>query len=86
MITLVAALLSVIFALIAALAHFFEKSGQTTSTQANQAVVNQICANDAKIQTNTDAINAEKASVTQKEAGETNDSILSDLNSNTPKP
>jgi hypothetical protein len=84
MITLVAGLLSVIFALVAVLAHLFEKSGSTTTTTQNQAVVNQVNANDAQIQVNQAAIDAEKTTVKQKEQGETNDSILSGLN-NPPK-
>jgi hypothetical protein len=84
MITMVAGLLAVIFALIAALAHFFEKGEASATSQANQAVKDQVSVNDAKIQANQTAAAQIAAQTAQTEAGETNDQVLTGIN-NLPK-
>lgn len=87
MITLISGLLAAIFALISLAAHFFEKSQQSQAMVQNQAVKDQISANDAKILANQQQAAAIQQETEQKEKDETNESILKDLNgaSNTPK-
>jgi len=80
MLTLLAGLLSVIFALIALVAHFFGKSQTADALLKNNGVKDQLNALDGQISKNQGLIDAEKQNVKDKEANETNDSILNDLN------
>lgn len=80
MITLVAGFLSVIFALISLVAHFWTKSQGTELQVQNQAVKDQVSANDKQIQTNADQAAQIAAQTKQEEANETNQSILDNLN------
>lgn len=81
MITLGAALISIIFALISLISYLLTKKADSTTTAQNKAVKDQVSSNDAKIQANQNAINTEKAALADKEKNETNDSIISDFNS-----
>lgn len=85
LLTLLAGLLSVIFALLAVVAHLFDKGKVTDALLNNNTVKDQLNTLDAKILGNQAQIDAEKSNLAAKEQGETNDSILSSINSNIPK-
>jgi hypothetical protein len=85
MITLITGLGALILALISVISFLFKKNQASQATAGNQAVVNQVGANDAQIAANQAAAAALAAQTAAQEKGETNESIISDLNSNTPK-
>ena len=80
MVTLVCGLLSGIFALIAILAHVFEKNGTSSTTASQNAVTSQLSAIDAKITANNNQAAQVAAQTAAQEQGETNASILQDIN------
>ena len=85
MITLLTGLGALILALISVISFLFKKNQDSSTTAGNQAVKDQVSANDAQIAANQAAAAVLAAQTEAQEKGETNESIISDLNSNTPK-
>lgn len=81
MLTLLAGLLSAVFALLALAAHFYERLQNSEAINSNQGVKDQLNTLDAKILGNQALIDAEKQALAEKEKNVTNQNIIDDLNS-----
>lgn len=85
MLTILASLASVIFALIALVAHFYEKTKADSALLGQSGVKDQLNAIDGQITKNQALIDAEKENLVEKEKNLTNEDIINNLN-NPPKP
>lgn len=85
MLTLLATLASVIFALLALAAHFYERMKTGEAIASNQGVKDQLNALDGQMAKNQGLIDAEKQNLAEKEKNETNQDVLNGIN-NIPKP
>lgn len=85
MITLLTAVGSLILALISVISYLWTKNRNQATLNQNQGVKDQINTIDATIAGNQAQITQEQQNLANKEKGETNDSILSSINSNAPK-
>lgn len=85
MLTLLTAIGSIIFALLSVISFLFNKNKALGAQNQEQVVKDQLNALDAKILGNQAAIDQVKSQTAEKEKGETNESIINDLN-NPPKP
>lgn len=78
--TLIAALGSIILALIAVVSYLFNRGKTTEALLNNNGVKDQLNVLDGQLDKNNALIEAEKEIVKEKEASETNDSIIFDIN------
>lgn len=78
--TLIAVLGSIILALLGLVSWLFGKKSTSDAPLKNNDVKDQLNVLDGQLEKNKALIDAEKEIVKEKEANETNDSIINDLN------